>query len=170
MWSLYLLTILTVRERAAFLSACLFHSAPYVMVALILQSDPSGHPQLSHVPAADKSRSCDSEEHTLQIPGHASWKSFCCHKWTGGPESFHRTSGIPTVAGRSKHLSPSWSGPPRSYPHCPARAGVHPLQPPGGHSCLRECSSHRQVCKLPQSPPEPRILCHYLRYCYLRPH
>lgn len=106
-WSLYLLSILTVRERAAFLSAWLCHSAPCVMVALTLQSDPSEHPQLSHVPAADKSRSCDSEEHILQIPDHASWKSFCDHKWTGGPASFHGTSGIPTVAGRSKHLSPS---------------------------------------------------------------
>lgn len=129
MLSLYLLSILTVREKAAFLSAWLFHSAPYVTVALTLQSDPSGHPQLSHVPAADKSRSCDSEGHILQIPGRDSWKSFCDHKWTGEPASFHRTSDIPTVAGRSKHLSPSWGGPPSRGQCPPASTSRRPLMP-----------------------------------------
>lgn len=48
------------------MSAWLFHSTLYVMVALTLQSDPSGHSQLSHVPAADKQFSCDSEEQTYR--------------------------------------------------------------------------------------------------------
>lgn len=50
---MYLLSLPTVRERAASLSAWLFHSTPYVTVALTLQSDLSGHSQLSHFPAAD---------------------------------------------------------------------------------------------------------------------
>lgn len=157
-------------EGEGSLPDCLaFRSILYVMVALTLQSDPSGHSQLSHVPAADKLCSCDSEEHHLQIPGHASWKSFCDHSWTDGPASFHRTSDTPTAAGWSKHLSPfmGWSSQELS-PHCPAGASVHSFS--GICSCLRECSSHRQVCKLPQSLPGPRIPGHYLRHSYLSPH